>query len=257
MIHSELQLLAKEQGIDVTTALHEKREIQFLEQIVSDPVLALHLAFKGGTALRLVYLSDRYSDDLDFDLIGKNPPSTEEVFDLLMKIVDKQGLEVVDSKVKRSTILIAVREPGWKRRLKIEVSHLPYPKGIPTVVKNVVTPVYSSSVNVLTYPLPVLFSGKILAVIGRKNPTPRDLYDLFWFLSHRVEENTEYLCAFSDDSYRDKKKLYEKLISCVDKYPDKQIVNELCTLLPRRRREWVRGELKERTKELLELKLSE
>jgi predicted nucleotidyltransferase component of viral defense system len=251
MTDQELLALAKKEGIDVPTLEHESREISFLACIAQDPVLALSLVFKGGTALRLVYLSDRYSDDLDFDSIGS--ASTQDVFKRLQAIVQQEGLEVVDEKIKRATILLSVRAPGWKRRLKIEVSHLAQLDDIPTVVRNIVSPVFPSSVNVLTYPLPVLLSGKMLAVLQRPDPTPRDLYDLFWLLSLRVEEDSTYMAAVSDTQWSDRRELYSALIDRIDQYKDHQIATELCALLPQKRRAWVRESLKERVKELLRL----
>jgi predicted nucleotidyltransferase component of viral defense system len=254
MTNAELRTLAREQGIDPMTILHERREVQFLADIADDPVLATHLAFKGGTALRLVYLCDRYSDDLDFDCVraGKSPA---EILARLRSLAQKQQLEITDACVKRNTVLLEVREKGWKRQLKIEMSILPRPKGVQTVVKNIVTTVYPAPVNVLTYPLPVLLSGKMLAVLERANPTPRDLYDLHWLLSRNVEEDVQYLRAAGEKSYADRATLYGALRKSVGKYGDRQIAMELGAMLPAKQRPWVRSSLKERTRELLELRL--
>lgn len=257
MTDQELQAQAVEQGIDVTALEHEAREVKLIVRIAGDPVLALHLAFKGGTALRLVYLSDRYSNDLDFDLVGDDAPTADAVFQRLMRLVERERFEVVDAKVKRSTILLSVRERGWKRQLKIEVSRLPRPGGAPTVVRNVVTSVYPVPTNVLTYPMPVLLSGKMLAVLERRRATPRDLYDLWWLLSRKIEEDRPYLVAASTADYGDRRALYRFLVERVDRYGDRQIATELCAMLPKNRRSWVREELKERTKELLMLRMAE
>jgi len=237
------------------TLQHERREMQFLAGIADDPVLATHLAFKGGTALRLVYLCDRYSDDLDFDLVRREE-SPAKILERLRLLAMKQTLEITDAHVKRATVLLEAREHGWKRQLKIEISILPRPGGIHTVVKNIVTPLHPTSVNVLTYPLPVLLSGKILAMLERPHPTPRDLYDLFWLLSRKVEEDELYLRAAARQKYADRKTLYGALLSRLETYADKQIATELGALLPLKQRAWARSSLKERTRELLELRLS-
>lgn len=255
MMDEELRMLAREQGIDFTTLLHERREVQFLAGIAEDPVLATHLAFKGGTALRLVYLCDRYSDDLDFDCV-RSAESPKTVLERLQSLAERQNLETTDAHVKKSTILLEVREKGWKRQLKIEVSILPRPEDIRTVVKNIVTPVYPTSVNVLTYHLPVLLSGKMLAMLERPSPTPRDLYDLFWLLSRNVTEDETYLAIASQKLFSDRRALYQALLSSIEKYTDRQIATELGALLPSKQRVWVREHLKERTRELLELRLA-
>jgi predicted nucleotidyltransferase component of viral defense system len=255
----EVLALARQQDIDPATILHEEREVRLLAGIAADPVLALHLAFKGGTALRLIYLCDRYSDDLDFDLVRRDA-TPRQVLKRLRAAAVGQRWEVTDAWVKRRTVLLEVRAPGWRRRLKVEVSLLAQRGRVPTAVRNVVTPVFPTSVTVLTYPLPVLLSGKMLAVLERRYRTPRDLYDLFWLLSRGVEEDAAYLhraatAAATKALTRSRPALYRALLARVDGYADDQIRTELGALLPRAQRRWAGVELKERTRELFQLRL--
>lgn len=258
MNEQELLTLARQQDIDLSTVAHEEREIRFLAGIADDPLLATHLIFKGGTALRLVYLCDRYSDDLDFDLRTRGALA-KKILAALRAVAEKQELEITDSWVKLKTILLEVRAPGWKRKLKIEVSSIPRSNADAAIVRNVVSPVYPASVNVLTYPLPILLAGKMLAILERPYRTPRDLYDLFWLLSRGVEENSAYLKAAAMKEkvkkiVKDREKLYQALIEAVDDYDTTQIRSELGALLPRKQRGWAGVELQERTKELLRLR---
>lgn len=260
MNEQELRALALEHGIDPTTLLHEEREVQFLAGIAADSVLALHLAFKGGTALRLVYLCDRYSDDLDFDLVRREA-TPRAILDRLTRIAEEQNLEITDSWIKRRTILLEARAKNWKRKLKIEVSLLPRSAHVATIVRNIVTPVFPSSVNVLTYPLPVMLAGKILAVLERPYRTPRDLYDLFWLLSRAVEEDTSYLkeaatTAAAKALARDRPALYRAILAKIETFSDAQIATELGALLPKTQRRWATVALKDRTRELLSLRLA-
>ena len=124
-----------------------------------------------------------------------------------------------------------------------------------TVVKNIVTPVFPASVNILTYPLPVLLSGKMLAVLERTHPTPRDLYDLFWLLSRNVTEDMTYLNVMSQHRITNSRALYEALLANIEKYTDRQIMTELGALLPAKQRKWACSSLKARTRALLEQRL--
>jgi hypothetical protein len=122
-------------------------------------------------------------------------------------------------------------------------------------------PVFPASVNVLTYPLPLLLAGKMLAVLERPYRTPRDLYDLFWLLSRGVEEDSAYLRTAATPTQsrtltRDRTALYRALLARVEEYADTQIASELGALLPRTQRRWASAELKERTHELLKLRLA-
>lgn len=257
MNDAELQEIADRQDIDLQTLMHERREVQFLEQIAGDPVLATALAFKGGTALRLVYGCDRYSDDLDFDIV-RSGTTPQEILRRLQTIANTLTLEVTDAWVKRRTILLEIRDTGWRRKLKIEVSSLLRSARVQTVVKNIVTPVYPASVNVLTYGLPTLLAGKIRAVIERRNRTPRDLYDLFWLLSRGTDVDGIYLRVASGESVsKTPRGLAMQLQKAVSAYDGRQIRSELGSLLPRHLRAWTVKSLKERTSELIALKFSE
>lgn len=59
--------LQAEIGIDVQQLIREEVELAFLNRLFASP-LSDRLIFKGGTALRLVYASPRFSEDLDFSV---------------------------------------------------------------------------------------------------------------------------------------------------------------------------------------------
>jgi predicted nucleotidyltransferase component of viral defense system len=50
---------------------HKTVLFQILKDIYSDSLLAPFLGFKGGTAAVMFYGLDRFSVDLDFDLLNK------------------------------------------------------------------------------------------------------------------------------------------------------------------------------------------
>jgi uncharacterized protein YecT (DUF1311 family) len=102
----------------------------------------------------------------------------------------------------------------------------------------------------------ILLSGKMLAVLRRPDKTPRDLYDLFWLLSRGVEENQKYCRLLDGEEFADQKHLYQSLLESVEAYAEERIATELCAMLTRSQRAWVREHLKERTKELIALRLS-
>jgi len=58
---------ARDLKIDVTQVVREFWEVLILKGLFDSPE-GKFLIFKGGTALRLVYGSPRFSEDLDFSL---------------------------------------------------------------------------------------------------------------------------------------------------------------------------------------------
>jgi predicted nucleotidyltransferase component of viral defense system len=174
-------------------------------------------AFYGGTALRILYGLDRFSEDLDFSLLQPNSD-----FDLsryskaLQTEMQSFGFEVtVDSKEKRTpgavqsaflkvnTLQQLLRIEAEKEivrgfpkgqvlKIKVEVDTDP-PPGFDTEVKYLLHPIPFS---VRSYVLSDLFSGKMHAILCRrwKNRVKgRDWYDFVWFVSNYPELDLSHL----------------------------------------------------------------
>lgn len=165
-------------------------------------------AFYGGTALRVLYGIDRFSEDLDFSLLKKSPD-----FDLadysaaLKRELASFGFAVeIESRVKpagsaiqsaflkadtRTQMITVEFDKGLIRqvprnqvlKIKLEVDTDP-PSGFSTEIKYLLRPVPFA---VRTFSLPDLFAGKMHAVICREWKSRikgRDWYDLVWFAAN-------------------------------------------------------------------------
>ncbi|MCE7870237.1 nucleotidyl transferase AbiEii/AbiGii toxin family protein [bacterium CPR1] len=167
-----------------------------------------HAAFYGGTALRVLYGLDRYSEDLDFSLLGPDPTfSLSPYGEALRRELSSFGFEVsfeikrkkVDSAIesaflKANTLqhLILIQavpnltsqlHPGEVLRIKLEVDTQP-PGGFETESRFLLLPVPFA---VKVFSLPDLFAGKMHALLCRRWKTRvkgRDWYDLVWYLGH-------------------------------------------------------------------------
>jgi len=166
-----------------------------------------HASFYGGTALRIFYGLDRYSEDLDFSLNYRDDSFTlEKYFDAIKQEFNILGLDVeINLKQKRSispvesaflkenTIwgLITLDEKSRNRtnfpimKIKIEIDKTP-PLLFTKEIKVLDKP-YSFYVSTMT--LPSLFAGKMHAVLYRewKNRIKgRDWYDFAWYVNKGV-----------------------------------------------------------------------
>lgn len=152
------------------------------------------LAFHGGTALRFLYASARYSEDLDFALERRDDTGRYDFRAYLQAIrgeLRPEGyaveLKVSDQKVVHSAF---IRFPGLLYELglsphviealavKIEVDTNP-PAGAglaTTVVRRYVT------LQLQHHDRASLLAGKLHAILQRPYVKGRDLYDLFWYL---------------------------------------------------------------------------
>lgn len=146
---------------------------------------AQNLLFKGGTSLRLIYQSPRFSEDLDFS--GKNFSSRNIIEDLFLKTlveIEKMDIAISFKEAKSTTGgylgLIHYELFGFVEDMKFEIS---LRKG--RRAEGELTTVVSDFT--ITYPLihlvpKELVEEKILALIKRGKP--RDYYDLYFLLRH-------------------------------------------------------------------------
>lgn len=173
-------------------------------------------AFYGGTALRIFYGLDRFSEDLDFSLMTKNKDFDLSTYLPTLKvIVQSFGLNV-DVEIKHKTLDSAIQSAFLKGDT-IEQFLLFYPNDLVTGInKNEKVKIkfeidtmpaslatYETKYRLLPMPYSIklydeasLFSGKIHAVICRSwksRVKGRDLYDFVFYLTRNTKFNLDHL----------------------------------------------------------------
>jgi len=176
-------------------------------------------AFYGGTALRIFYGIERFSEDLDFSLAAPDPDFDFGAYlPTLEKEVRSYGLnfrvepkaKTADSDVKSAFLKGSTREHmlifyadeqtakaiGGNEvvKVKFEVDINP-PEFAGFERKYRLLPI---PYEITLYDMPSLFAGKIHAVIcrGWKNRVKgRDLYDFVFFRKNRTQVNLPHLTA--------------------------------------------------------------
>ena len=174
-------------------------------------------AFYGGTALRILYKLDRFSEDMDFSLLA--PDSSFNLNKYNQAILNElkafrfEAEFMPHTKVKNSAVKsaflkantiesllaidagdeIASRIPrNQKINIKIEIDTDP-PPGFDIEMQPVLQPI---PFQVKTYTLPDLFAGKMHAALYRKwkkNVKGRDWYDLVWYTGRYPELRLSHL----------------------------------------------------------------
>ena len=176
-------------------------------------------AFYGGTALRIFYGLDRFSEDLDFSLLTSDPKFDLTVyFPVLEKEVRAFGLHVTieeKEKSKESNISSAFLKGNTKEHLLLFYADTDLAGSVARneVIKikfevDIDPPAYAgfehkyrllpTPFEVNLYDMPSLFAGKIHAVLcrGWKNRIKgRDLYDYVFYLSRGSAVNQRHLRA--------------------------------------------------------------
>lgn len=196
---------------------NEEEVLSALREIMQEIALAglartdffKRAAFYGGTALRIFHGLDRFSEDLDFSLLAKEPDFTlEPYFQAVQEEFESLGMRV--SLRKKQKIHISEIESAflksetlWKElvledivvqmgirsnknvKIKIEVDRNP-PLGFQTEEKLLLRPF---SFYVKCFDLPSLFAGKMHALLFRKwknRVKGRDWYDMEWYIRKGV-----------------------------------------------------------------------
>lgn len=180
-------------------------------------------AFYGGTALRIFYKLDRFSEDLDFSLLEPDEKfSLEPYFEAVVKEFEALGITVSIQEKKKSTasnVESAFLKSGtvWKElvledvvpqmgvgilpnvKIKIEVDRKP-PLGFETEEKLLLRPF---SFYVKCFTLPSLFAGKMHALLFRKwikRVKGRDWYDLEWYIKKGTALDLDHFLLRAQDT---------------------------------------------------------
>ncbi len=179
--------------------LREYLQYKILE-IIFNSKIGQSLSFIGGTALRIIYDNNRFSEDLDFDNFGL----TEKQFSSLTNEI-KAGLELHGYKVEIKNVFKGayrayIRMPNilfdnnisnlQDEKIMIQIDTAPhdftYTRDLKIINKfDVFTQVY-------TTPLDILLSQKIYATLNRSRAKGRDFFDIV-FLLPQTKPNYEYL----------------------------------------------------------------
>ena len=174
-------------------------------------------AFYGGTALRILYGMDRYSEDLDFSLLKPMPDfDMLRYSDALQKEIRSFGFDVTVTKREKSArsqvrsaflkvdtlkhlVDVGTAESilrkiprGQALKIKIEIDTDP-PPGFDTESRFLLQPIPFS---VRAFALPDMFAGKMHAILCRQwksRVKGRDWYDLVWYAANHPELRLSHL----------------------------------------------------------------
>ena len=161
------------------------------------------ILFKGGTALRVIYKSPRFSEDLDFSASDIGKKDIENILISTLEEMEREGLstKLMEAKTTSGGYLGIIKfiNGNYKSTIQLEISlRKENIKGqVTTISGNFTLPftVFSLCQNYLV-------GEKIQALLTRSKP--RDFYDLYYILRANLISNKQ-------------KYLLEKVISLLGK----------------------------------------
>ncbi|MDP3996866.1 MAG: nucleotidyl transferase AbiEii/AbiGii toxin family protein [bacterium] len=226
------------------TSIHKNIQLQILKEIYTDTTISSHLGFKGGTAALMFYDLNRFSVDLDFDLLDQSDEAKEkEIFEKILKIAQGYG-EIRESRIKRYNLLIIFSYDPKAQNVKIEVNRREF--GSRYELKTLL------GISMLVMVREDMFANKIMAMYERVGKTSRDVFDVYFFTKNNWPINRDIVEQRAKLSF---KEVLVKSIELLEKMDNRHILDGLGEFLTESQKDWARAKLRTETIFLLKARL--
>lgn len=166
-----------------TTELNIRREYfqhLFLSYFYQQPQ-SKNVYFKGGTALKILYQSPRFSEDLDFSATYKDARQIEQAILSTLSEIKREGIEVELSEAKETSGgYLAVIAFGPPRHIVSLQLHISLREGEKKGEIVAIVDDFIPSYTLIQLSRNQLVDEKVKALLTRKKP--RDFYDFYFIL---------------------------------------------------------------------------
>jgi len=177
-----LEKYTKQFQTSIDNIVREYCQHLFLSYFYQEPS-SEKLLFKGGTALRIILESPRFSEDLDFSAFNIKHPEIEKIIANTLTNIEKSGLLVDIEESKKTSggylAIIIFKLENYVSKIQIEISLRSGKKisGTRSIIHNSFTPAYT----LVHLNMEDLIGEKIEALLNRKKP--RDFFDYYYLLT--------------------------------------------------------------------------
>lgn len=226
------------------TAKHKSILVKILKDIYTDPTIGPILGFKGGTAAILFYNLNRFSVDLDFDLL--EPEKEDFVFERIKTILERYGkLKQIRKKRFNLFYILSYNEKDINaQNIKVEINRREF--GSKYEVKSFL------GISMLVMVKEDMTAHKLCAMYERIGRTNRDIYDAHFFLARDLPINKKIVERRMSMPY---KEFLKKSIKAIEIFDDRDILAGMGELLTEKQKAWAKTHLKEDALFQLKLKL--
>ena len=212
---------------------HRTLMFQIIKDIFNSNIWK-YLAFKWWTCCYFLYSLDRFSTDLDFDLIDNSKNIDEELLDILkkygsLKIWNKIVLSYWESDV---NIKVDINRKIWKNNTYEFVNF------------------YWNTIRVQDKS--TIFANKLVALIERH--TNRDIYDVYFMFLNMFDINEKIIL---ERTWLNKKELFLKVKQKLEKLPKNyKILDWLGEVLDEKQKTFVKNKLVLELLWIIEMKIN-
>ncbi|MBI5427636.1 MAG: nucleotidyl transferase AbiEii/AbiGii toxin family protein [Nitrospinae bacterium] len=159
------------------------------------------LAFLGGTALRILYGSTRFSEDLDFDNFKLSENQFTELSKVIKSDLELEGLKVEVAVVTRNAYRIKIRIPellfdsglSAMNHHKILIQVDTVPQNFKYAIEKPLLNKFEVFTQINAVPKDLLLAQKIYAAINRRRTMGRDFFDIVFLHGIGAKPDFSYL----------------------------------------------------------------
>lgn len=224
-------------ALPINTQKHSFIMSRILLTIFQDSELNLLLAFRGGTSLMFFHELPRFSTDLDFNLL--DDAQSEFVCRKLRSILLRFG-KITDEAEKFYGPIFVLDYGKGERKLKVEVSTRFYDNHYE------LRSMAGTDIRVMT--ASDMFAHKLCALGERA--TPRDIFDVWFFLKHNCEINEHIVWLRTGLSVKDYAFVCAERVRTASA---KELMQGLGEVVDNQQKRFVRNNLINETATMLEL----
>lgn len=169
-------------------------------QAIFESKYASKLVFLGGTAIRIIYGNNRFSEDIDLDNFGLSWNEFESMIQVVKRFLELEGFIVEARNVKMGVYRCYLKFPEILRKLgivplqqqklHIQIDTTPQRFDYDADIK--ILNKFDVFTEIKVTPADILLSQKIFTSVNRDRPKGRDFFDIT-FLFSRTNPNYRYL----------------------------------------------------------------
>lgn len=187
------------EAVFLKNILVEYLQFELLDSIYKEKRSAF-LSFVGGTAIRIAYGGNRFSEDLDFDNFGLSFEDFQEIIDSVIGDMETKGFEMETRLIEKGAYHCYIKFPhilqteglssARNEKILVRIDTVKKEKFFePAMFTLNKLDIYR---NILVNPIDIILSQKLITIIQRKREKGRDFYDAS-YLYGKTQPNFSYI----------------------------------------------------------------
>jgi len=148
--------------------------------------LASRISFLGGTALRIIYGNNRFSEDIDLDHFGLNWNDFADLIGDVVRLLELEGFCIEVNRVQKAAFHCTIKFPDVLyehgvsplREEKIRIQIDTFAQGYDYKPEIKILNKFDVFTQTRVTPPSILLSQKLYTAINRRRPKGRDFYDI-------------------------------------------------------------------------------